>query len=157
MIRYLFIILFLFSCNIENKFQKSDSTYNELLSFEDSLKIVDVMKKQESAWNNGDIELFMNGYIRSENLVFSGKNGPVFGWKQTLERYLKSYPDKIAMGNLEFKILQIKPVIENVAYLIGEYYLERENNKNSNGHFTLIWKKIDNQWLIISDHTSSAN
>ena len=157
MIRYLFVILFFFSCNLEDKPQTFHFNDDELFSIEDCVKIVKKKKKQESAWNNGDIELFMDGYIRSENLVFSGKNGPVFGWKQTLERYLKSYPDKMAMGNLEFKILQIKPVTENVAYLIGEYYLERENNKNSNGHFTLIWKKIDNQWLIISDHTSSAN
>jgi hypothetical protein len=78
MIRYLFIIPFLFSCNIENKSQKSHFTDDELFSIEDSLKIVNVMKKQESAWNNGNIELFMDGYIRSQNLVFSGKNGPVF-------------------------------------------------------------------------------
>jgi ketosteroid isomerase-like protein len=27
--------------------------------------------------------------------------------------------------------------------------------EDSYGHFTLIWKKINDKWLIISDHTSS--
>ena len=46
MIRYLFIIPFLFSCNIENKSQKSHFTDDELFSIEDSLKIVNVMKNR---------------------------------------------------------------------------------------------------------------
>ena len=45
--------------------------------------------------------------------------------------------------------------ISDIAFLIGEYYLTR-STENSNGYFTLFWKKIDNKWLIISDHTSAA-
>ena len=44
------------------------------VSKKDSLDIINVMQLQENAWNNGDIDLFMKGYIKSEDLVFSGKS-----------------------------------------------------------------------------------
>ena len=121
----------------------------------DSLDIMKVMKFQENAWNSGDINSFMEGYIKSDELVFSGKSGPVYGWNETRNRYLKNYPDTQTMGQLKFTVNKIRSVSSNVAFLIGEYYLTR-STEDSYGHFTLFWKKINNKWLIISDHTSAA-
>ena len=126
------------------------------ISIKDSLDIMKVMDFQEKAWNNGDIDSFMNGYLRSEELVFSGSNGPIYGWNATKERYKRSYPDLKTMGKLSFTVNKIKSLSKNTAYLIGEYYLKR-TIEDSYGHFTLIWKKINGKWLIVSDHTSSSN
>jgi len=117
------------------------------------MKVMDI---QEKAWNNGDIDSFMNGYIKSEELVFSGSNGPIYGWNATKERYKKSYPDLKTMGKLSFTVRKIKSLSKETAYLIGEYYLKR-TIEDSYGHFTLIWKKVNGKWLIVSDHTSSSN
>jgi len=125
------------------------------ISLTDSLDIMKVMKFQENAWNSGDINSFMEGYIKSDELVFSGKSGPVYGWYETRNRYLKNYPDTQTMGQLKFTVNKIRSVSSNVAFLIGEYYLTR-STEDSYGHFTLFWKKINNKWLIISDHTSAA-
>ena len=126
------------------------------ISLTDSLDIMKVMKFQENAWNSGDINSFMQGYIKSDELVFSGKSGPVYGWNETRNRYLKNYPDAQTMGKLKFTVNKIRSVSSDVAFLIGEYYLTRPT-EDSYGHFTLFWKKINNKWLIISDHTSAAN
>ena len=126
------------------------------ISIKDSLDIMKVMDFQEKAWNNGDIDSFMNGYLRSEELVFSGSNGPIYGWNATKERYKRSYPDLKTMGKLSFTVNKIKSLSKNTAYLIGEYYLKR-TIEDSYGHFTLIWKKVNGKWLIVSDHTSSSN
>ena len=125
------------------------------ISAKDSLAIMKVMEFQENAWNSGDINSFMEGYIKSDELVFSGKSGPVYGWNETKNRYLKNYPDTQTMGQLKFTINKIRSVSSDVAFLIGEYYLTR-STEDSYGHFTLFWKKINNKWLIISDHTSAA-
>tara|TARA_B100000768_G_scaffold62344_1_gene60372 strand:- start:1830 stop:2183 length:354 start_codon:yes stop_codon:yes gene_type:complete len=117
---------------------------------------MNVMSFQEKSWNKGDIDSFMNGYLKSEELVFSGSGGPVYGWKATKERYFKSYPDLKTMGKLSFTVNKIKSISEDSAYLIGEYYLKRTIG-DSFGHFTLVWKKVNGNWLIVSDHTSSAN
>ncbi|MDG2172356.1 MAG: nuclear transport factor 2 family protein [Flavobacteriaceae bacterium] len=125
------------------------------ISAKDSLAIMKVMEFQENAWNSGDINSFMEGYIKSDELVFSGKSGPVYGWNETRNRYLKNYPDTQTMGQLKFSVNKIRSVSSDVAFLIGEYYLTR-STEDSYGHFTLFWKKINNKWLIISDHTSAA-
>jgi hypothetical protein len=116
---------------------------------------MNVMSLQEKAWNNGNIDSFMDGYIKSDELVFSGKNGPVYGWYNTKQRYYNSYPNTKIMGKLKFDVKKIRSISKNSAYLIGEYYLKR-SIEDSYGHFTLIWKKINDKWLIISDHTSST-
>ena len=125
------------------------------ISLTDSLDIMKVMKFQENAWNSGDINSFMQGYIKSDELVFSGKSGPVYGWNETRNRYLKNYPDTQTMGKLKFTVNKIRSVSSDVAFLIGEYYLTR-SPEDGYGYFTLFWKKINNKWLIISDHTSAA-
>ena len=57
----------------------------------DSLSIMKVMNLQQDAWNKGDIDSFMQGYLKSDELVFSGKSGPVYGWENTKKRYYSSY------------------------------------------------------------------
>ena len=57
----------------------------------DSLAIVSKLFKQQEDWNKGDIDAFMEGYLKSNQLVFSGSSGPIYGWKATKERYEKNY------------------------------------------------------------------
>ena len=112
------------------------------------------MQMQENAWTSGNIDLFMEGYLKSNSVVFSGSNGPVYGWEETKKKYLKSYPNKKSMGNLSFKINSLNSVTNEVSLMIGEYYLKRSDD-DSSGYFTLLWKKIDDKWFIVSDHTSA--
>ena len=41
------------------------------------------MEQQEDAWNNGNIENFMNVYWKNDSLVFIGKSGINYGWDKT--------------------------------------------------------------------------
>lgn len=115
--------------------------------------ILSSMKTQEDAWNNGDLETFMETYWKSDSLLFVGSKGPVYGWQATLDRYIKSYPDTVAMGKLHFDILETTPLENEHYFVLGKFHLSRSIGDVS-GHFTLIFKKIDGKWLIISDHSS---
>lgn len=114
--------------------------------------ILDVMYQQEQAWNSGDIDAFMKGYWRSDSLMFVGKNGIKYGWQTTLENYKKSYPDRSTMGKLSFTIEKLE--VENqTAFMLGKWNITRDSG-NIGGYFTLYWKKIDGNWVIVLDHTS---
>lgn len=115
--------------------------------------IEEVMAAQEVAWNRGDIETFMEGYWKSEKMTFAGKRGITYGWEQTLYNYKKGYPTTEIMGKLTFEIHNIFPLSSEAAYLLGKYSLEAKDG-NSSGYFTLVWRKIDGEWKIVSDHTS---
>ena len=121
----------------------------------DKNKIISVLKEQENSWNKGDVEGFMQGYIKSDFLVFNGSKGPFYGWDSVKERYLKTYPSKEKMGKLNFKIQNISLISSNVAQLLGQFFLNYPNEQVS-GYFTLVFIKNKGKWLILSDHTSRS-
>ena len=129
------------------------SSYSQNLKEKDSLKILNVLEQQRIAWNDNNINKFMQGYLKSEKLVFSGSNGPVFGWNFVKDRYVKTYSTKELMGDLSFEINDLFLLTKKVAILLGKFNLQRKNEKLS-GYFTLIFKKINGNWYIVSDHTS---
>lgn len=122
-------------------------------SVSDISEIEKVMKMQEQAWSEGNAEKFMQGYWNSDSLTFVGKNGLTYGWKQTLANYIKNYPDKETMGKLTFTLIKKEKLGPENYLVIGKWQLQRSKG-DVGGHFSLIWKKINGQWVIISDHTS---
>lgn len=116
-------------------------------------KIMDVMKQQETCWNVGDIDCFMEGYWKSDQLRFMGKNGVTYGWQNTLERYKKTYPDRSAMGQLTFDIISLEMLDKDKALMVGKWHLARSKDELE-GHFSLIWQKIEQKWVIVFDHSS---
>jgi ketosteroid isomerase-like protein len=119
----------------------------------DAKAILQILEKQEKAWNEGDIDQFMNGYWENDSLVFVGKNGLTYGYKNTLANYKKNYPDKTYMGKLKFTILSMKAMGSQFYSIIGKWELTRTVG-NLSGHYTLLLKKINGEWKIISDHSS---
>ena len=130
-------------------------TAQKIVEKSDSLAIVSILFKQQEDWNKGDIDAFMEGYLKSDQLVFSGSSGPIYGWNATKERYKKNYSSRLLMGSLTFDVLNLISLSPTVAQLQGKFYLTREI-ADSSGFFTLTWVKIEDQWLIISDHTSAS-
>lgn len=116
--------------------------------------VKDILKAQETAWNQGNLEGFMQGYLPSEKLVFIGSRGLTYGWETTLSNYQKSYPDQATMGHLTFTIKEMKPLGSEHMLVIGKWHLARPEKGDASGHFTLTWQKIDGQWFIIADHSS---
>lgn len=146
----LFVLLVLLVFQLTGGFAaKKISTKNEK-------QVRQVLQNQTEAWNEGNLEKFMETYLKSEELVFVGKKGPAFGWNMTLEKYKKGYPDKDTMGKLSFDILSINRLSRNLVFLIGRYHLERKMG-NANGNFSLVMQKLHGKWLIISDHSSSSD
>ena len=114
-----------------------------------------LMKHQETSWNNGDIDAFMDFYWESDSLQFIGKNGVNFGWLTTLNNYKKSYNSNEKMGNLSFENISHKILNNNSVLITGKWHLSRnEELKDLEGHYTLIWKMIDGHWKIVYDHSS---
>lgn len=115
--------------------------------------IKQVLDKQTEAWNKGDIDAFMQTYWKNDSLVFVGKNGVTYGWQNTLDNYRKGYPDKTAMGRLQFTIIRIEFLSDQICNVIGKWHLTRTIG-NLQGHYTLIIKRINGKWLIVQDHSS---
>ncbi|MDW7691023.1 nuclear transport factor 2 family protein [Flammeovirgaceae bacterium SG7u.111] len=119
----------------------------------DVLKVRAILERQNEDWNRGDVDAFMKGYWESEQLQFIGKTGVTYGFQATLARYKKRYPDPEAMGQLTFDVISADKIAEEVIMVIGKWHLDRKAGELE-GHFSLIWKNINGEWVIIADHSS---
>lgn len=117
---------------------------------EDKASILAVMKAQELAWSENDLEGFMEGYWKSDSLKFFGGSGLTKGWEETLKNYQKNYPTKEHSGKLTFKIHDISKIENDSYWVMGEYFLTRTVG-DANGVFMIIFKKIDGHWKIVGD------
>ena len=116
--------------------------------------IESVLSKQAEAWNAGDISGYMQGYWKSDSLLFTSGGKIQRGWKATFEKYKKGYETKAKMGTLKFSNLEINLLSPQSAWVFGFWELQREKD-HPHGVFTLILRIFPEGWKIIHDHTSS--
>lgn len=107
----------------------------------DETAVRSLLETQRIAWNDGNVEKFMEAYWKSDSLMFIGKSGVTYGWQNTMDNYKKGYPDTAAMGKLTFNILEVKRLSVLYFSVVGKWHLTRSIG-NVEGHFTLLIKKI---------------
>ena len=144
LVSLILLLLFAFACNEKQKSNLIATDYKDI-------KVV--LDSQVSAWNKGDIRTFMRGYWNSESLRFIGKNGVRYGYKSVESNYLKHYNSIEKMGQLSFDSLVFTEISgkDKVANVTGQWKITGTNNVG--GFFSLLFKKVDNNWKIIVDHT----
>lgn len=138
-----FILLLLLAITCQETVAQSKS--------EQAIRVI--LSEQTAAWNIGELENFMNGYWNNDSLMFIGKSGVTYGYDKTLANYRKGYPDKTAMGTLAFTLLKVEKLSSKYYFVVGKWHLTRTIG-DVGGHYTLLFKKIKGQWVIIADHSS---
>lgn len=118
-------------------------------------EIRSVIDQQMEDWNKGDIARFMNGYRQDQDTRFASGVSVLKGWNAVLERYRRTYPDNAAMGKLTFSEMDVTVISSDAALVFGHWHLQRENDEPS-GLFTLLFRKTEEGWRIVHDHTSAA-
>lgn len=121
----------------------------------DRTAIEAVLRAQETAWNRGDVDAFLTGYWHSTELTFFGNSGVSRGWDGVLARYKKNYPDRAAMGQLDFSQLEFRFLGPDAALVLGHWHLKRDKG-DIGGVFSLVWQRFPEGWKIIHDHTSAV-
>lgn len=119
------------------------------------MEVKAVLARQQEAWNRGDLQAFMREYLNSPGLTFVGKS-VTRGWQATLERYQKAYPTRDAMGQLTFSEVEVHPLGQDHAWVLGRFHLERNaaGGGNAGGRYTLIFARTKQGWKMLLDHTS---
>jgi ketosteroid isomerase-like protein len=130
------------------------STIHCAAQTKDEQSILSILDAQTKYWNAGDLENFMKGYWKSDSLMFIGKSGVTYGYNNTLENYKKGYPTRDAMGILKFNILKVEKISADAFFVVGKWHLTREKAGDVQGHYTLLFKKIKGEWVIVADHSS---
>ena len=116
----------------------------------------EILDIQAKAWNAGDIDAFMEYYWKSDDLTFSSSGNTTRGWEATRANYRRRYPTRDAMGQTEFSEIEVFPLGDSAALVLGRWHLKREPG-DIGGNFSVVFRRIDGRWLIIHDHTSRTH
>lgn len=117
--------------------------------------IVAVIDRQITGWNGGSVDEFMVGYARSDSLRFASGGTVTYGWKPMLERYKSRYSSREMMGTLTFSNVAVSVISMDAALAFGKWELKRKAD-TPHGLFTLLFRRVGGTWVIVHDHTSSA-
>ncbi len=118
-------------------------------------ELLSILDSQDLAWSSGDIDAFMESYWKSPELRFASGGTIQRGWEGTKARYEARYPDASIMGTLVTGNHEIDVLSDKAAIVHGSWRLERDGAPAS-GLYTLLFKNIDGDWVIVSDTTTSA-
>ena len=119
--------------------------------------IKSILTEQTKAWNDGDLNKFMETYWKSDKLTFSSGGKTTYGWQATLDNYKRNYAPPKQMGQLHFDGLEVFDIESNSALVLGRWHLKMDDNQRRDGNFSLVVKKLESGWKIIHDHSSSLD
>jgi len=114
-----------------------------------------VLDAQVQAWNKGDIAGYMEGYWKSDSLVFTSGGTVNRGWRATFDKYAGTYNTRDKMGVLTFSDVEVSLLSPEGAWVLGKWELVRGSDR-PHGVFTLVLRKFGDGWRITHDHTSVA-
>jgi ketosteroid isomerase-like protein len=120
------------------------------------IEIRAVMNAQVAAWNRGDIDGFMAGYVRSDKLEFVSGGKITRGWQTVRDRYHRKYGSRDKMGTLKFSDIKVRMLEPHLALVLGRWELAREKDR-PHGSFTLTFRRQPEGWRIVHDSTDSSS
>jgi ketosteroid isomerase-like protein len=116
-----------------------------------------MLTAQAESWNRGDLAGFLAPYEHSEDITFFTGDTVTRGFAATEARYKRRYGNsQETMGRLGYENLEVTVLAPDAAVAYGRFRLQMKDS-NPTGIFTLVLRKESGKWMIIHDHTSSAN
>lgn len=115
--------------------------------------IVATLNAQAAAWNEGNLQAFMDIYWNDDDLKFVSGTSITRGWTATMKRYRDRYSGETGLGVLSFEKTDVELVTDDVAVVTGRFNHVKGEDASS-GVFSLVMKQADGVWRIVHDHTA---
>ena len=110
------------------------------------------VRAQAAAWNEGDLDAFMDIYWKNDALKFVSGGDVTRGWSATMKRYRDRYQGAAGMGRIDLDKLEAQLVTEDVAVVTGRVRHAVGENASASV-FSLVMRRDEGVWRIVHDHT----
>jgi uncharacterized protein (TIGR02246 family) len=108
-----------------------------------------------AAWNRGDIDGYLADYWHSDKVRWVSEGMVSYGFEAIASAFKSRFNTPENMGKLEVANLEIQLLSESDALVFGGW-TQTTRTARRNGVFTVHMKKIDGEWLVVSDHSSTS-
>ena len=109
-----------------------------------------------AAWNRGDIDGYLAAYWNSDKVRWVSEGTVQYGFEAIAAAFNARFNSLDNMGNLEVANLEIELLGENDALVFGAW-IQTTLAARHHGVFTVHVKRMDGEWLIVSDHSSTSS
>ncbi len=133
-------------------FSQNKNNLGKYYSEKEEKEILKVVDNQVKAWNDGNVEGYMEGFWHSDSLRMVTRAGIQYGWDLTLKMYKDSFKGKEAMGTLRLRVVKLDFLNKDAVFVISKW--EVDQKEKMGGHLVQLWKKIKGKWVITTDYTT---
>jgi ketosteroid isomerase-like protein len=117
--------------------------------------IRDRFSQATEAWNRGDLNAYLASYWNSEETRWISGGRISRGVESIRARYKSLYDPPEKMGKLEVKDLEIDILTNGDALVVGKWS-HTAGQLARHGVFTVHLKKVQEEWVIATDHASAS-
>ena len=122
---------------------------------DDHQRIRAVFESGCAAWNRSDIDGYLATYWNSDKVRWVSEGTVHYGFEAIAAGFKDRFDSPDNMGRLEVANLEIQLLGENDALVFGAW-IQTTPAARRHGVFTVHVKKMDGEWLIVSDHSSTS-
>src|SRR6185503_13597613 len=122
---------------------------------DDHQRILALFESGCAAWNRGDIDGYMANYWHSDKVRWVSEGIVRYGFEAIATACKARFDSPDNMGRLEVDNLEIQLLSETDALVFGDWTQTTPTARHY-GVFTVHLKKIDGEWQIVSDHSSTS-
>src|ERR1700686_2856821 len=139
----------------QNAWQFGFLPANPSVSKPDDQQVYEVLLKMLDRWNAHDIEGYMEVYWKSPELFVIVDSEQFNGWQQLHDSYVNGYPNRVAMGFIQPKRIQVKLLKSDLALGLTWWSASFPTSQRTVvGTSTMNLQKFDDGWKIVASHTS---
>jgi uncharacterized protein (TIGR02246 family) len=107
------------------------------------------------AWNRGDLDAYLAGYWDSDKTRWIIRGMLIRGVDAIRATYKSLFDSPEKMGKFEVRDLEIDVLTDRDALVVGQWS-HTAGQMARHGVFTVRMKKIQGEWIVVTDHTSAS-
>ena len=146
------ILLALAGCRVEHT---DEPTGREMSSTDLVRQVSLVLTESAAGWNRGDLGTFMAAYLDSPTTTYWGATGLVQGYEAIRRHYAPRFRPGAERDSLRFEDVRARRLGSDYALATARWILFHGDTVASSGPFTLVLRRMEGDWRIIHDHSSS--
>jgi uncharacterized protein (TIGR02246 family) len=116
-------------------------------------EIYDQMMKMLDAWNRHDLDAYLDGFLRSDDIVLVVDGETIRGWDLLSKAFHSGYPNRGEMGTVTFDRMQVQMLAPDLGFVLIWYTIAFPKKKQF-GTDTIVIKKVAEGWREMISHTS---
>jgi uncharacterized protein (TIGR02246 family) len=116
-------------------------------------EIYDQVMRMTDAWNHHDLDSYLDGFLRSEDVVVVVEGETIRGWDLLSKAYHGGYPDPKEMGTVTIDRIQVQMLAPDLGFVLAWYTISFPKKKQF-GTDTVIMKKVQEGWRELISNTS---